>query len=175
MATHNDHIKWFRDSSPYIDAHRGKTFVVYIGGDGLLDANFPNIISDFALLNALGIRLVLVHGAKPQIDDQLKAPGAGLKGSGGPRITTTDLITPIASIIGAIHSGLQAKLSTGILNSPSTSNDIWVASGNYVKAKPLGIIDGVDYHLTGKARRVNDSLICQHLEGGAIVLVSPLG
>ena len=113
MATHNDHIKWFRDSSPYIDAHRGKTFVVYIGGDSLLDANFPNIISDFALLNALGIRLVLVHGAKPQIDDQLNASGLSPEGSGEPRITTTDLITPIASIIGAIHSGLQAKLSTG--------------------------------------------------------------
>ena len=72
MSDNKKHIKWFRDSSPYINAHRHKTFVLYLGGDALESANLPNIIADIALLNSLGVRLVLVHGAAQQIDQQLQ-------------------------------------------------------------------------------------------------------
>lgn len=175
MASQKDHIKWFRDSSPYIDAHIGKTFVVYIGGEALRSSNLANIISDVALLNVLGIKLVLVYGAEPQIQHDLTEMGLNWETAGGVRITTAEAIGPIAATLGAIRTSLEAGLSTGILNSPTKSSGVQVASGNYIKAAPLGIIDGTDFHLTGKVRKVNSDLIRSHLETGAVVLVAPLG
>ena len=69
------HIRWFRNTAPYINAHRGKTFVLMFGGEVARDDNFPNIIHDIALLNSLGVKLVLIHGSRPQIEDRLQAPG----------------------------------------------------------------------------------------------------
>ena len=64
-------VHWFRDSSPYIQAHRNKTFVINFGGEALQTDNFQTLIHDFTLLSSLGIRLVLVHGIRPQIDERL--------------------------------------------------------------------------------------------------------
>jgi len=61
-------IRWFRGSSPYIHAHRGRTFVITLGGEAVADPGFPSLVHDIALLHGLGIRLVLVHGARPQIE-----------------------------------------------------------------------------------------------------------
>jgi len=68
----NTFVQWFRGSSPYIQAHRNKTFVINFGGEALQDDSFQNLIHDFALLSSLGIRLVLVHGIRAQIDERLQ-------------------------------------------------------------------------------------------------------
>ncbi len=175
MASYKDHIKWFRESSPYIDAHIGRTFVLCIDGDALASSNLTNIISDIALLNVLGIKLILVYGAEPQIDQQLNDAGLKWEESNGVRVTTSELIGPVTATLGAIRTSLEASLSTGILNSPTKSTGIQVVSGNYVKAAPLGIIEGVDFHFTGKVRKVHNELIEAHLDDGAVVLVPPLG
>ncbi len=65
-------VKGFRQSAPYVNAHRGKTMVVMLGGEAIADKNFPNIISDIALLHSLGVKVVLVHGARPQINQILE-------------------------------------------------------------------------------------------------------
>ncbi len=64
----HDYVNWLRDSSPYINAHRDRTFVVMLPGDGLAHPNFPNIVHDLVLLHSLGVRLVLVFGSRPQIE-----------------------------------------------------------------------------------------------------------
>ena len=64
-------VHWFRNSSPYINAHRGRTFVVMLSGELLDGPRLPTLIHDLALLNSLGIKLVLVHGARPQISARL--------------------------------------------------------------------------------------------------------
>ena len=61
VVSHIDSVKIIRNSAPYINAHRGKTFVLMFGGEAIEEANFANIIHDIALLNSLGVRLVLVH------------------------------------------------------------------------------------------------------------------
>ena len=75
MTDNKPHVKWFRDSSPYINAHRGKTFVLHLGCDALRHENFANIVSDIVLLNSLGVRLVVAFGASSAIQDRLKASG----------------------------------------------------------------------------------------------------
>jgi len=169
------HIKWFRDSLPYINAHRANTFVLHLGGDALESVNLSNIISDIALLNSLGVKLVLVHGASPQIDRRLTSQSKTWQEIDGKRVTTPELLGEITGIIGGVKADIEARLSMGLVNSPMHGSSIVVTSGNFVKAKPLGIINGTDFHHTGTTRKINTNSICKQLESGAIVLVSPLG
>ena len=175
MSDTYQHVKWFRDSSPYINAHRGKTFVVYLSGDAIADENFTNIVGDIVLLNSLGVRLVLVYGTKPQIDSHLEIQNMTSVITNGIRITTPEILPSIQQVLGKVRSDLEAALSRGVVNAPEHSSDITVTSGNYIKAKPLGIIEGRDFHNTGTVRKVNTDSICKQLDNGAIVLVAPIG
>jgi amino-acid N-acetyltransferase len=175
MSDSKQHVKWFRDTSPYINAHRNKIFVLYIGGAALDDENFPNIISDIVLLNSLGVRLVLVFGAAPQIDRHLQALGLTSEFVNGIRITSPLILPAVQEAIGKIRSDIESRLSMGLVNSPQHGAEIIVTSGNFIKAKPFGVRDGVDFHHTGEVRRVNTRAITTQLNGGALVLVSPLG
>jgi len=169
------HVKWFRGSAPYINAHRNKTFVLYLGGDALAHDNFENIVSDIALLHSLGVRLVLVHGARPQIDRNLSERDIPCSFHADFRITDEQVLSCVQETIGKLRIQIEAKLSTGIINSPMHGAEILLSSGNFIKARPLGIRDGIDYQHTGEVRKVNIKAINQQLDDGALVLVSPLG
>ncbi len=175
MNNEDEHIQWFRNSLPYINAHRHKTFVVYIGGEAIDSGHLPGIINDVALLSSLGVRLVLVHGAAPQIDRRLKTGGKPSTTIQQRRITTPDILDDVVETIGRVKSVIEARLSTGLANSPMYGAGIVVTSGNFVKARPLGIIEGTDYHNTGVVRKINTTAINRQLDNGAIVLVSPVG
>lgn len=170
-----DYVQWFRQSSPYINAHRGKTFVIMLPGAAMLDANFANIIHDIALLNSLGVRLVLVHGARPQIDARLSVDGTASKFFKQWRVTDVNEVQPVTQAIGEVRFSLEAALSTGLPNSPMHGAHIRVAGGNFVTAKPMGVIEGVDLQHTGKVRRVDSQSLHRALDNQAIVVVSPLG
>ncbi len=168
-------VRWFRASSPYIHAHRGKTFVVFFGGEALLDENFPDLIHDFALLHGLGIRLVLVHGIRPQIEQRLQRQGISSRYHRGLRITDTKALECVEEAAGQVRAEIEARLSMGIADSPMEGLRLRVASGNFVIAKPLGVFDGIDFEHTGEVRRVDRDNIRTLLDGGNLVLVSPLG
>ena len=170
-----NHVQWFRHSSPYINAHRGKTFVVMLPGEGVRHPNFINIVHDIALLNSLGVRLVLVHGARPQIDERLKQAGLTSEFSRRLRITEPATMGLISQAVGETRIAIEAALSTGLPRSPMHGADLRVLSGNFVTAMPQGIIDGTDFQLTGKVRRVDAAGIIQQLDQRALVLISPLG
>lgn len=169
------YVKWFRDSSPYINAHRQKTFVLYLGGEVFAHRNFDNIVSDIALLNSLGVRLVLVHGATPQIDSYLKKCHINCRYHKGIRITDDESQICVEDAVGRLRLQIEARLSMGLINSPMHGAEIKVISGNFIKARPLGIHDGVDYLHTGELRGVDTATINKHLQDGAIVLLSPIG
>ena len=171
----NAFVEGFRQSSPYIHAHRGKTFVVAFGGEAVADENFANLVHDLALLHGLGIRLVLVHGARPQIEERLRLRHANITIINGLRVTDTAALGCVMEAAGAVRVEIEALLSMGLANSPMSGARISVASGNFVTAKPLGVIDGVDYGLTGEVRRVDAAAIMNRLDAGAIALVPPLG
>ena len=175
MSDSQQHVKWFRDSSPYINAHRNRTFVLYVGGSALEHENFPNIINDIVLLNSLGVKLVVVHGAAPQINRHLEATGQSSEFVGGVRVTSTQILPRIQEAIGKIRTDIESRLSMGVVNSPQHGADIVITSGNFIRAKPFGVRDGVDFQHTGEVRRVNTRAITQQLNAGAIVLISSLG
>ncbi|MCR9105431.1 MAG: amino-acid N-acetyltransferase [Gammaproteobacteria bacterium] len=170
-----NHIRWFRNTSPYINAHRGKTFVLMLGGSAAQHDNFPNIIHDIALLNSLGVKLVLVHGSRPQIEQRLAKAGLESAVHNNIRVTDNAAMEHVKDAAGSLRAQMEALLSMGLPNSPMQGARIRVCSGNFITAKPIGVVDGVDFHHTGKVRRVDSASIHKLLEGGSIVLQSPLG
>ncbi|WP_455198726.1 amino-acid N-acetyltransferase [Kaarinaea lacus] len=168
-------VNLFRDSAPYINMFRGRTFVVVFGGEAVLDGRFANLIHDFVLLNSLGIRLVLVHGTRPQVEKRLKARGISMEYVNGLRVTDDNALDSVKEAAGAVRVEIEALLSMGLTNSPMEGAHIRVASGNVVTAKPLGVHDGVDFLHTGEVRRIDAEAIRHQLDQGAIVLLSPLG
>ncbi|ASF47068.1 amino-acid N-acetyltransferase [Methylovulum psychrotolerans] len=174
MEQKNHYVNWFRASSPYIHAHRNKTFVVAFGGEAVLADDFQDHVHDFALLNSLGIRLVLVHGIRPQIDQRLK-DGPPPRFHKHLRITDGPALQCVKEAAGLVRVEIEALLSLGLANSPMAGAKIKVASGNFVTAKPLGVIDGIDYCHTGEVRRIDSEAIHQQLDQDNVVLISPIG
>jgi len=175
MILQNEFVNWFRASSPYIHAHRNKTFVISFGGEAVLADDFDHHVHDFALLNSLGIRLVLVHGIRPQIDLRLNKLNAEPRFNNNLRITDDLALQCVKEAAGLVRVEIEALLSLGLANSPMAGAKIKVASGNFVTAKPLGVIDGVDYCHTGEVRRIDSAAIHQQLDQDNVVLISPIG
>lgn len=170
-----DYVKFLRDTSPYINAHRGKTFVLALGGEAVAHANFTNIVHDIALLHSLGIKLILVHGARQQIEERLNNCAIPALFDQNIRITDSATMACVKDAVGSTRINIEAQLSTGAANSPMHGARIQVVGGNMITAKPLGVREGIDFHHTGEVRRVDKKGIQKQLDDGAIVLLSPIG
>ena len=168
-------VEWFRRAAPYINAHRGRTFIVEIDGESIGDPQLHGIVHDLALMRSLGVDLVVVHGARPWVEQRIEASGLEPRYAGGVRITDVAILEAAKEAIGAAQVHIEALLSMGVANSPMAGAKVRVASGNFITARPIGIRDGVDYEHTGEVRRIDVEAIRQRLSDGAIVLVSPLG
>lgn len=175
QGTTQQYVHWFRHSAPYINAHRGKTFVLMFGGEAVQHENFQHIIHDIALLHSLGIRLILVHGARPQINENLKEKAIQSPIHINHRVTTRESLPCVMNAVGSIRLQIEALLSMGLANSPMFGARIDVVSGNFVTAKPYGIRDGVDFQLTGEVRTIDTEAIQRHLNSQNIVLLGPTG
>lgn len=169
------YVSWFRNSSPYINAHKGKTFVLVLGGDVVASESVSGIVHDIALLASLGVRLVLVHGSRAQLEARLQSEHVSSSLVHGKRVTDERALSLAVEASGVLRTRIEALLSMGIANSPMHGARIRVSSGNFVTAQPLGIYDGVDFQHTGKVRRVDRDGIAAQLGLGNIVLLSPLG
>ncbi|ABV89144.1 amino-acid N-acetyltransferase [Shewanella pealeana] len=167
-------VDGFRHSASYVNAHRGKTFVVMLGGEALAQQQFRAIINDIALLHSLGIKIVLVHGARPQIDEALEQHSLAAEYYNGVRVTDEDALKVIKQVVGGLHLDITARLSMSLSNTPMQGAQINVVSGNFVIAQPLGVEDGIDYCLSGKVRRIDSQGLKRQLDNGGIVLLGPV-
>lgn len=167
----SDYVKWFRHSTPYINTHRERTFVVLLPGEAIAHPNFNNIINDIMLLNSLGVRLVLVHGSRPQIEERSLARGLESRFHQDLRITDSDTLACVMDAVGSLRIAIEARLCT----LSGQGSRLRVVSGNFVTAKPIGVIDGIDLHHTGEVRRIDRKAISRHLDDASIVLLSPMG
>jgi len=175
MTDLTQYARWFRDSTPYISAHRKKTFVVLLPGDAIVHEHITPIVHDLALLSVLGVRVVLVHGARPQIEAALSAANITPRFHGYRRITDQETIVQVEYAVARARAQIEGLFCLGLPNTPLHNTRINVLSGNLVTARPVGIVDGVDHLFTGRVRTIHHELIETLLVGGAIVLLSPLG
>ncbi|MGR2766437.1 amino-acid N-acetyltransferase [Photobacterium ganghwense] len=167
-------VKGFRQSAPYLHAHIGKTIVIMLGGEAIADSNFPNIVNDIALLNSLGLRIVLVYGARPQISALTKQVGYPTPYHKGIRITDERALEIAKQAAGQLQLDITARFSMGLNNTPMAGAQIHVISGNFIIAQPLGVDDGIDYAHSGKVRRIDIDAIHRQLDQDAIVLMGPI-
>jgi amino-acid N-acetyltransferase len=168
-------VAWFRHCAPYIHAHRGRTFVVAFGGEAVEDPEFHRLVHDMALLSSLGVRLVIVHGTRPQIESRLRDAGIESEFHEGLRITRPEALPCVKEAVGITRVDIERMLSMSQPGSPMSGARVRVACGNYVMARPVGVRGGVDHWYTGEVRRVDTEAIKQRLDTGAVVLISNLG
>ncbi|HBB6157390.1 TPA: amino-acid N-acetyltransferase [Escherichia coli] len=167
-------VEGFRHSVPYINTHRGKTFVIMLGGEAIEHENFSSIVNDIGLLHSLGIRLVVVYGARPQIDANLAAHHHEPLYHKNIRVTDAKTLELVKQAAGTLQLDITARLSMSLNNTPLQGAHINVVSGNYIIAQPLGVDDGVDYCHSGRIRRIDEDAIHRQLDSGAIVLMGPV-
>ncbi len=171
----SEFVAWFRSVAPYINAFRGRTFVVAFGGEVVADGKFIELTHDLNLLSSLGVRLVLVHGARPQIERHLSRNNLEDHYHHGIRLTNSETMQCVKEAVGRVRVEIEALLSMGLANSPMANADIRVAGGNFITAQPMGVIHGVDLLHTGSVRKVDVVAIKNRLEHNEVVLLSPLG
>ena len=168
-------VPWFRAVAPYVHAYRGKTFVVAIAGELIAAGKLNLFVQDMAILHAMGIKLVLVHGFRPQVNEQLRAKGHESKFSHGRRITDAVALDCAQEAAGQLRFEIEAAFSQGLPNTPMANATVRVVSGNFLTARPVGIVEGTDYMSSGLVRRVDHGAIRRALDTGALVLLSPFG
>jgi amino-acid N-acetyltransferase len=177
MPAHPDaqFISWFRSVAPYFHTFRGKTFVLAFGGEIFAEGKFVELAHDINLLHSAGIRVVLVHGSRPQIEIQLKHRKAKSRYAAGLRITDPVALECVKEAVGLLRVEIDALLSLGLPNSPMAGAVINTVSGNFITAQPMGVHDGVDFQYTGTVRKVDAPAISGCLDAGNIAIVSPVG
>ncbi|MFM8756377.1 MAG: amino-acid N-acetyltransferase [Limnohabitans sp.] len=168
-------VPWFRSVAPYIHMHRGKTFVVGVAGEAIAAGKLQNIVQDLALIQSMGVKIVLVHGFRPQVNEQLAAKGHAPRYSHGMRITDSVALDCAQEAAGQLRYEIEAAFSQGLPNTPMAGSTVRVISGNFITARPVGILDGVDFMHSGLVRKVDVLGITRSLEMGAMVLLSPFG
>jgi amino-acid N-acetyltransferase len=168
-------VPWFRSVAPYIHAHRNKTFVVAIAGELIAAGKLDSFAQDLALIHAMGIKVVLVHGFRPQVEEQLRAKGHASRFSHGMRVTDAIALDCAQEAAGQLRYEIEAAFSQGLPNTPMAGSQVRVVSGNFITAKPVGIVDGIDFIHTGLVRRIDAVGIRRAIEFGSLVLLSPFG
>ncbi|MBE0627901.1 MAG: amino-acid N-acetyltransferase [Burkholderiales bacterium] len=172
---HSQFVAWFRSAAPYFNAFRGKTFVIAFGGEVVADGKFDVLTQDINLLRSTGIRLVLVHGSRPQIEAQLRQRGARSRYHAGVRVTDAVALACAKEAAGLLRVELDALLSQGLPNTPMAGAAINTVSGNFITAQPMGVLDGVDLQYTGTVRKVNTAAIESCLAAEDLVIISSVG
>ncbi len=168
-------VNWLRTVAPYIHAFRGRTFVIGVPGELIAEDRVDKLVHDLSLLSALGVRLVLVYGSRPQVVEQLRLRRLEDRYVDSLRVTDAAVLECVKEASGEIRLDIEASFSQGLPNTPMQYSTVRVVSGNFVTARPSGIIDGVDLQYTGTVRKIDTRAIRFALDGGAIVLLSPLG
>jgi amino-acid N-acetyltransferase len=168
-------VPWFRAVAPHIHAYRGKTFVVAMAGELIAAGKLNALVQDLAILHAIGIKLALVHGFRPQVTEQLAAKGHTSRFSHGVRITDPPALDAAQEAAGQLRFEIEAAFSQGLPNTPMANATVRVVSGNFLTARPIGIVDGIDFMQSGLVRRVDGAAIRRAIDTGALVLLSPFG
>jgi amino-acid N-acetyltransferase len=171
----HDFVSWLRTVAPYIHAFRNKTFVIAFPGELVTEGRLESLVHDVALLQAMGMRIVLAYGSRPQVEEQLRLRKIEDRYSNGLRITDQPALECAKEAAGELRLDIEAAFSAGLPNTPMGNSRIRIISGNFVTARPVGIVDGIDFEHTGLVRKIEVESIAQALSGGSIVLVPPLG
>src|SRR6218665_2025770 len=138
-------VPWFRSVAPYIHKFRHQTFVIGLTGEGIAAGKLDGIAQDLALIQSMGGRIVLVHGFRPQVNQQLAAKGHVARYANGIRITDAVALDCAQEAVGQLRYEIEAAFSQGLPNTPMAGATVRVNSGNLLTTQPVGIVDGEEF------------------------------
>lgn len=165
----------FREATPYIHYLKDKTIVLAISSQVIASPAFLTLAQDINLLASLGVRLVLVHGVRQYVNRLMQQAGLSIQYHAGRRITDNTTLDKAKQACGMVRFDVESALSMGMPHTPSSNIRLRITSGNFLSARPLGVIDGVDMQYAGRVRKVDHHAIETMLNAGNVVLISPLG
>ena len=143
---------------------KGNVFVITIPHSMLESEQLGAMVQDLALMQTLGIKLVLVYATGLIPKNRKKRP-----------VIDDKKLIKLQHKIGELQSRLESLFSTGLINTPMAGMKLTTVSGNFVHAKPTGVVDGTDLQYHGEVRRVDTQAILNQLDNGNIVLLSSIG
>ena len=155
-----DFARWFRDATPYIGAHRGRTFVVLLDAEVVACPNLVDLVRDLALLHALGVKLVIVHDAD---------------GADAASVVDEQSRDALIAAAGLVRSRLESHFSALAPPVPGGSERIVLVGANLVSARPRGVVQGVDRRFAGEPGRIAVDEIARLVDQRCIVLLPPFG
>ena len=157
---------FIREVFGYMDRFKGQLFVLKIE-DGLMDHPlFPVLMRDIALLHKAGIRIIIVPGTRNSIDAQLKAWEIESKFECGVRLTSEEALPLIEQASLGVAQRIMSHL---------TASGLSGIQGNWVLARSLGVIEGVDYMRTGRIERIQRDILEQLLNEKFVPIIPPIG
>jgi amino-acid N-acetyltransferase len=175
IPTAIEFVAALRGAAPYVHGHNGRTFVIAFPGEICARDDVDRFLADIALLSSLGVRLVLVHGARPQIEAELQIRGIEPRLSGDLRVTDPQAMSAVKAAVGVLRLDIEARLSSNLITTAMAGAKLRVVGGTWVVARPVGVRNGIDHQLTGEVRRVDIAEIRQMLAADRVVLLSPVG
>jgi amino-acid N-acetyltransferase len=174
-SDYSQFVAWLRGVAPYVHAFRGKTFVVGIPGELIAAGKLHTLVQDLSMLHVLGMKVVIVHGFRPQVEEQLRLRGVQSQFVNGLRLTDAVSLECAKEAAGEIRLDIEAAFSQAMPNTAMAHSSVRVISGNFIAARPVGIVDGIDFQHTGMVRKIDTNTIRFALDAGSIVMMSPLG
>lgn len=154
---------------PYIKEYRNKIIVVKYGGNAMISEELKEaVIGDLVLLSLIGIKVVLVHGGGPEINDMLNKTGKKSEFVDGLRVTDKET----AEIVQMVLAGkINKNLVNQIQNQGGKAVGLCGVDSHMIKAEKLDDVHG----FVGNITNVNTDLIIDLIEKDYIPVISTIG
>ena len=165
-APQPQHVSLIRQVFAYAHRFRGRTFVIHVDQSGLSTSLQSSLIQDLVLLGHAGIRIVLVPAASRRIDEVLEYYRVAWERRDGVRIVSTAAIAFIKMAAFDVCNRFMTLLS---------ERQATAVVGNWVRARSLGVIDGVDYQHAGRVEHILVPQVQAVMEQGLIPIFPCIG
>jgi amino-acid N-acetyltransferase len=166
MLSFSDQVDTIRTAFSYINRFQGHTFVIKIASSLFPHALFPLLIKDISLLHKMGIRIVLIPGARERINEILATYNINCQTADNIRITPEEAMPFVKMAAFDVSNKLMTLLA---------ENDTSAIIGNWVKARSMGVINGIDYQSSGTVEKVKTELVEKMLQEGLIPIFPNIG
>ena len=174
MANSNmERAKILVEALPYIQKFHGKVVVVKYGGNAMVSPElFDAVMEDIILLQLVGIRVVLVHGGGPEINDMLKKIGKEPKFVKGLRYTDEETMEIVQGVLcGKVNKDLVAT----IIRKGGKAVGLCGIDESLIEAKRMNRGDGEDYGFVGDITAINPGVVERAIADNVIPVVATVG
>lgn len=161
-----EHVELIREAFFYAERFRGRTFVIQIDDSLIGSPVLKTLVKDLVMLYRTGIRVVLVTGARKRIDEVLSRYAVQSRKVAGVRISSPAAIPFIKMAAFDVSNELMTELS---------ANNTNAVIGNWVRARSLGVRDGIDFEDAGAVERIKLDLLMNTLDQGLVPIFPCIG